>query len=80
MKQSLALVPPLSPEAVRVKKPNRRPGSCPLPSKVTQLRTRQIAPYSERAVSTGDALVASDPEFAAELAGVIRLALLGVPS
>ena len=39
MPAMLALVPPPAPEAVRVKKPNRRPGSCPSPSKVTQLRT-----------------------------------------
>lgn len=37
MPQMLALVPPLPVEDTRVQKPNRRPGSCPTPSKVTEL-------------------------------------------
>ena len=39
MPQSLAPVLPMPSRATRTRKPNRRPGSCPSPSKVTQLRT-----------------------------------------
>ena len=34
---NLAPVLTLDPQAVRVRRPNRRPGSCPVPSKVTEL-------------------------------------------
>jgi hypothetical protein len=78
MAQMLALVPPPAPEAVRVKKPNRRKGS--IPSKVTDLRPRQIAGLSERAIGLGGFVLESAPEDAAEVAEFIRLSLLQAPA
>jgi hypothetical protein len=75
----LALVPTPAPEAVRVKKPNRRKGS--IPSKVTDLRPRQTAGLSEKAIGLADFVIGSiGPESAAEVAECIRLSLLQAPA
>jgi hypothetical protein len=72
---SLALVPSLSPDATRTRKPNRRPGSCP--SKVTQLRpatdpdTQVVARYFARHGWT--ALAAFEEGFPADLAAAMLM-------
>ena len=73
---NLALVAPLPADATQVRKPNRRPGSCPAPPKVTQLRPRQAASPSGDAVSMAGLVMAGGPEFAAQVGQAIRLALL----
>ena len=52
MPQMLAPVLKLDPEAVRVRKPCRRPGSCPVPSKVTELHPPTIPDPDPDAAAT----------------------------
>ena len=71
--QTLAPVLPLSPEAARTRKPNRRPGSC---SPLSYLRPRQLSGLDAQAVAFGDLAMAKGPEFAREVGEAIRLSLL----
>ena len=71
--QTLAPVLPLSPEAARTRKPNRRRGSC---SPLSYLRPRQLSGLNEQAVAFGDLAMTQGPEFAREVGEAIRLSLL----
>ena len=80
MPDTIAPVLPMRPQAARTRKPNRRPGSCPSPSKVTCLRDRQISVLSDQAVAFGDLAMSRGAEFAAEVETDIRLSLLEAPA
>ena len=73
MPQTLAPVLPMPPRAARIRKPNRRRGSC---SPLSYLRPRQLAGLDEQAVAFGDLAMTQGPEFARKVGEAIRLSLL----
>ena len=73
MPQTLAPVLPMPPRAARIRKPNRRRGSC---SPLSYLRPRQLSGLNEQAVAFGDLAMTQGPEFAREVGEAIRLSLL----